>query len=512
MDILEQVVESLTSDEVRRFKILSNRFKADEEKKLLILFDAIRAGGYVSIEGDVIIQFYGNDDAKARNNYYRLRNKLLSNVEKSLLFYHFNYKNTLESLNNIQLSMLLMERGLYRETFHYLRKAEKIALENDQFNILEVIYDNMIQLAAKDIEVEIADIIKRRKDNFKKIQITRSHSEVLGSIIQELKKTNFSRSRKSDHLVDILEDTRKKLEEHQHIFHSANGRIMIIRAVGAMLIQKGAFIELEKYIKDNLVEFEQKNWFNKENHTTQIIMHIWRINALRKLMRLEEEAEQIEELIQHLEAFKKQNYKEYVIYYYSSKINNLKLLGKLQESGEVLQEAFKQTDILSLGLNELYLLISQADQYFCQELYINALDTLKKIQQHPKYGKLTEEIRFYLKIFEMTCNYEARNYGQATDSYEKIKKEFKTLYKDADYKHAQEFVEILLRLVEAAIHQRKVFIRSAYSHYVETYPQSEIAGNQVIMYELYLQAKLEDTNYYPLMIEKLTPSAIKKKK
>ena len=125
MDILEQIIENLTSDEVRRFKILSNRFKADEEKKLIVLFDAIRAGNYGAIEEEMVIQFYGDMSHNSKNNYYRLRNKLLNNLEKSLLFYHFNYKNTLEAYSTLQLSMLLEERGLYKETYYYLKKAER---------------------------------------------------------------------------------------------------------------------------------------------------------------------------------------------------------------------------------------------------------------------------------------------------------------------------------------------------------------------------------------------------
>ena len=122
MDILERIIENLTSDEVRRFKILSNRFKADEEKKLLVLFDAIRAGNFKEVEADIVTQLYGAVNARTKNTYYRLRNKLLSNLEKSLLFYHYNYKNSIESLSNLQLSMLYHERGLYREAFYSLKK------------------------------------------------------------------------------------------------------------------------------------------------------------------------------------------------------------------------------------------------------------------------------------------------------------------------------------------------------------------------------------------------------
>ena len=92
MDILENVIYNLSSDEVRRFKILSNRFKADEEKKLIVLFDLIRSGKYAEDESQIVIELYSESNAKVKNRYYRLRNKLLEIIEKSLVFYHFKYK------------------------------------------------------------------------------------------------------------------------------------------------------------------------------------------------------------------------------------------------------------------------------------------------------------------------------------------------------------------------------------------------------------------------------------
>ena len=159
MDILEQIVTNLSSDEVRRFKILSNRFKADEEKKVIVLFDAIRAGDFELMEDGLVTQMYGDLSPNSKNNYYKLRNKLLTNLEKSLLFYHFNYKNTIEAYSYLQVSTLLMERGLYREAYHYLKKAEKGALINDQFSVAEVVYDNMIQLAIKDVEIDPKSVV-----------------------------------------------------------------------------------------------------------------------------------------------------------------------------------------------------------------------------------------------------------------------------------------------------------------------------------------------------------------
>ncbi|TAE61490.1 MAG: hypothetical protein EAZ89_00530, partial [Bacteroidetes bacterium] len=276
MDILERIIENLTSDEVRRFKILSNRFKAEEEKKLILLFDAIRSGDIVSSEEAVVARLYGASDARARNSYYRLRNKLMSNLEKSLLFYHFNYKNAIEAYSNLQLALLFRERGLYRETYFYLRKAEKVAGEHEQFTLLEVVYDEMVKLAVY-YDVDIEQVIALRRQNLSKMEVLRSHSEVLGTITRQLSRRNYARSKKSQSVIETLETIRTQLEEHQELFHSSSGKMLIIKTVASLLIQKSAYSELSEYARQALIDFEQ----TRETHPTRLMLRIWRINSLQ---------------------------------------------------------------------------------------------------------------------------------------------------------------------------------------------------------------------------------------
>lgn len=499
MDILEQIIENLTSDEVRRFKILSNRFKADEEKKLLILFDAIRAGNYTQVEEEIVAQMYGDTGHNSKNNYYRLRNTLLNNVEKSLLFYHFNYKNATEVFSYIQLGLLLEERGLYKEAYYYLKKSEKIALKNDQFNVLEIIYDEMIRLASKDVEIEVEAILKNRKDNFRKLEVTRMTAEVLGVISQQLKRRNFSRtSKKNDSVIQMLEGIKDNLESHKEIFHSPQGKILIFRAVSAILQQKAAYSELEKYVKDTFEDFETHKLFNKENHATRILMRIWRINCLWMLVRVKDAKAEIQALEEDLEMYKRQNYNAYALYYFTSKVNNQKMTGDLDGAAQTLKTALQIKEITQSSNNEILLLISLSEQYFCQNLFTHAAECIQKIHAQPKYNKTDEEVRFYLTVFEMVIAFESRNYGTVTHLHSKLKSEYKAILKDEGYAKAHRFIEILSRMNEAEVDGRRVFLKSALASFEESFPPSDISGNEIIMYELYLRAKLEDKSYYSL--------------
>lgn len=506
MDILERIIENLTSDEVRRFKILSNRFKADEEKKLLVLFDAIRAGDFKENEDDVVRQFYGNISPKSKNSYYRLRNKLLSNLEKSLLFYHFNYKNSIESLSNIQLAILFRERALYREAYHNLKKAERVALKQDQFNVLEVIYDEMVKLATN-FEIDIESVLKRRRENLKKIESLRAISEVLGVVHQQLTRRNYSRSRKSESVIDTLESIKNSLEEHKDIFQSPSGRVMILKTVVTILIQKSAYKELVDYVKETFDYFEENKLFNKDNHPVRLTMRVWRINALLKMLHLREARKDIELLRDEIKMYKKQNFNEYAFYYYSNNVYTLKLLGELEKSNQSLKEAFSHKEILQNELYEPYLLLSLADQYFSQQKFEKAGEVISKILAHKGYSILGEEVKLYIRIFEIVTSYEDKKYEYAENCYKSVKKTFRTLLRDEFYQKPKKFLELIMRLNTAAIEGRNVFLKAAYRNFMTDYPPSEIGDNQIILYEVYLKSKLEESSYYHLLCEEVKKRA-----
>ncbi|MEO1417204.1 MAG: hypothetical protein AAFW00_18105 [Bacteroidota bacterium] len=502
MDILERIIENLTSDEVRRFKILSNRFKADEEKKLLILFDAIRAGDFKTTEPVVIASLYGSTDSKAKNSYYRLRNKLLQNLEKSLLFYHFNYKNSIEALSNIQLSMLFRERGLYREAFYQLKKAEKVGLDQDQFNVLEVVYAEMVKLATHH-EIDIESIIHRRRENQKKIEILRANSEVLGTITQELSRRNYARSKRSSSVIDTLEQIKAQLEEHAQIFRSASGKIMIMNTVAPILIQKGAYRELADYAQATLDDFESGNLFSEDNHTTRLRLRIFRINSLLKLLRLEQALKELEIFCEELDMYHRQNFNEFAFHFYANKVFALKLARRLDEAQGVLDEAFLQKEILKNGTPEVFLLISQADQHFSKEDYAKAILTLNRLLKHSHFSKLDAEIRLYVQIFRVVNFYEAGQHTQVADTAKSIRRSFRNLLKDEFYEKTTKFLEIVLRMNTAAVEGKKVFLKAALRNFTEAYPPSEIGDNQIILYELYLQSKLNpEYSYYQLLCNK----------
>lgn len=502
MDILENVIFSLTSDEVRRFKILSNRFKADDEKKLIVLFDTIRSEKFAGEEHLIVQDLYETNTAQTRNRYYRLRNKLLENIEKSLVFYHFKYKDSIHAFYDIQLATMFRERGTYQLALYFLKKAERKARDLDQFFILEQIYHEYTQLAIKDIEIDIEEVLERRNANLEKVRIQRKNTEALALITQKLKKSNFSRGKAS--VIDLLEKTRKHIEKSAQIFHSAEGRIQIFRTVSAMLHQKEAFDQLADYSAKTIAEINDAGLFNNDNHADRLMMRLWLINSLFKLGRFDAAANELGVFEKEMTLYKKQNYFTYLFNYLNTRINVAKCLGDHKLASSLIDEGLNTKELRSDPMHEVYLMRSRADQEFMMGDAKSASTTIEKLKKLQGYRLLDETANMYLDIFEVVVRFEIGDHTFVLQNYKPLKKTHRALLKALEFERVNFFFELLVKMSKAADSNQQVHLKAPLATLSAFYEGSPAHGsNEIILYDVYIEARLKGKAYKDLFLEKM---------
>src|SRR3954471_3948002 len=96
MDILNQIVEKLTKQELRFLKFYLGAIP-EEDRKDLLLIDYVRQSGNKFDEQKAIHKLnYKQDD---KNTYYRLKNRVIQDIGNSLTLLH-THKNDLYKLQH----------------------------------------------------------------------------------------------------------------------------------------------------------------------------------------------------------------------------------------------------------------------------------------------------------------------------------------------------------------------------------------------------------------------------
>ena len=120
MNLLQEVISSLTKEESRFFKLYAERTNSTKERKDLILFDQLRKSD-ITEEKLVNRLSYGN----SKNAYYRLKNRLLFDISKSLVLQHLNNEEDVLILHNLLLFRIFRQKQKNRVAEVFLKSRKK---------------------------------------------------------------------------------------------------------------------------------------------------------------------------------------------------------------------------------------------------------------------------------------------------------------------------------------------------------------------------------------------------
>jgi tetratricopeptide (TPR) repeat protein len=493
MDKLTEIIRSLTKQEVRNFKIYERRIGAERyEKKLLKLFDLLRAGKFSEHDDALVGKFYEKTN---KNAYYRLKNRLIHNLQKSLIEFHLEVDNRMTVLGTIMLARIFYFKANYKVAFNYLQKAEKQAIQAGAFNLLNLIYDEIISLSKYFFEIDPQQYLalkKKRQEEYARVQQV---DYMLATLNHRLHKTNFG-----ERGADLL----KQLEEVQHQFdllpekQTEAVRIEVHKVVRNILLQKKDFENLQNYLIRSFEQFEEDHFFNRQNHREKIILITWIVNTFHKNKRFEASWKWLEALEEALSAYNKLyshaylwTYYQSLITYYSSTGKNDKaitLLESLKEEpaeGEVFYGAFTYLPLISL--------------YFNLGDHSKATENLNELLHTNHYQSLSPPIRMHLAITEVILRIEMEDWNYAHARLKALNRSHRALLCAEDYAQEKAFVSLMRAIVTKPEPFQDAKLRKKMETFIQD-TEREVGSNP-IDYVAWIKAHIQQRKYYEVLLE-----------
>ena len=203
MDLLTEIVEVMSKEEIQAYKLYTLRKNADKERKDIKLFDAVKKGGVSYDENDTATLLYG---AAGKNSFYRLKNRLTSNLFKSLSVHHYDSSDVSSVFHLLNLSWLFYNKGSVDLALHCLKRAEVKSKKIERYDLLEVIYSEMIRIAQETVLVNPEEYIEKRNDNSIQLEKLKSLENALAVLNYKLKTTQNYTSKSFD-LIPFLSHT-----------------------------------------------------------------------------------------------------------------------------------------------------------------------------------------------------------------------------------------------------------------------------------------------------------------
>lgn len=438
MDIFNQLIDSLSKEEIQAFKLYALRKNANMERKDLLLFDFAKKQQEKYNEDDISGKLYPN---QGKNAFYRLKNRLTENILKSLSVHHFSTSDTNNIHHLLGLVQLFNQKGTSKLALHYLKKSEKNAIASENFEMLDIIYSEFIKISREFLSVNPEVYMKIRQDNYEKLSKLRELDNALAVINYKLKTTQNFTSKKNE-IIPLLETTIGKLVKDNDVLSSIKFRTKIYRAVSQVLLSKREYVALEKYLLQTFKDFETLRLFSEKNHDTKLQMATYITNSLFKNDKIKESLKWAAKLNEFMDEYKAVLKSKYQIFYFNALVNNYNVIDK-NKSIQILEEIRVGKWMETNPFLGIFVYINLALNWFDKFEYKKSIKNFQQLQLLDQYKNTGVSLRFKWSIGELIVRYQLQDSEFLSFRIKQVQREFKDVLNEQSNYRDKQLIEIL---------------------------------------------------------------------
>jgi hypothetical protein len=434
MDILQDLIKSLEKEELKSYKLYTKRTHNFESRKDIELFDSIKK------QPEETDKYHFNviyNDQKPDTKYYRLKNKIADDI--GMVLSNLNHKKPeIDVLHLVVLAKIFIGKQQYGLALHYLKLAERRAIEKEDYAVLEAIYEQMVRMSIQNTDESPTKIIEKRNENSQRLKLLQDLENNLAILSYEVKTTQNLTSKKE--ITSWLNHTLKNTIKLSYVKNSAQLRIKIFQNVCRLMLLLKDYTSLETYLKMCLVDFEKDKLFTKQTHEIKLQLLVYLCNASYMLDKHSQAIQFANVLYKAIFEFDKSLYDQYIFYYYNILVNNYSKTN-ITKAIDTLSSAQNEKQIKSNPNQYFYVLNNLAILNFDLKNYKQTSKFFSQMYVSQNFKSLDKAFVFKLQTFELINRLELQD-------YELCAKHLHQLYKLMDDVKEKESIKIDIAILD----------------------------------------------------------------
>ncbi|MBI3518605.1 MAG: hypothetical protein HY062_04510 [Bacteroidetes bacterium] len=481
MDILQDLIKSLEKEEIKSYKLYAKITHNFDVRKDIELFDSIKKQSH---EPDIYHFKALYKGSKPDTKYYRLKNKIADDI--GMILSNLNHKKPeTDILHLVGLAKIFIRKHQYHLAVHYLKLAERRAIDKEEYAMLEAIYEQMVRLSIQNMEENPAKIIERRNENSQRLKLLQDLENNLAILSHEVKTTQNLTTKKD--ITTWLHHTLKNTIKLSYVKNSSQLRIRIFQNVSRLMLLLKDYTSLEAYLKSCLLEFERDHVFTKQTHEIKLQLLVYLCNASYMLNNHTQSIHYAGVLHKAIFEFDKVLYDQYIFYYYNILVNNYSKTN-LSKAIDTLEAAQNEKQIKNNPHQYFYVLNNLAILNFDLKKYKQASKFFSQMYVSQNFKSLDISFVVKLHVFELINRIEL-------EDYEQCDKQWHHLYKLIDDMKEKESIKIdlamlgLIRQFLDTPQNRWRPLKSGIQAFIKKFSTSE-EGAGLINYAQWLESKV----------------------
>ena len=435
---LDIIIDSLSKEEVRFFKLFLNR-TVRKNRKDLDLFDYMRKqkGNYST--KDLLKKLKTN-----AGNYYTIKNRLYHELNNSMVWQYIWKDNQSKSFSYVLLGRLYKNKGELDLAFHFFQKAEKEAIESDLYELLSMIYSEIIQLSHELISINVDDFIQLKRDNMKVLSEIDEIDLLLAKIMYDVKtKQNYSNS--EDSVVELVKTKFNKISKQNNLLKSTRFRIRLFNMYSRLLLQKRDYKALENFVINSYDEFENEKLFDRSNHNDKLTILTYIANCLFKTNKNNQSLKYAELLLNSMKEYDGLLHDKYLFFYYNILVSNYSVTDK-EKALNYLDKASNNEVIKKLPAYNSFIYLNRSLIYYDQNKFKKSKQNISRLIMQKDFLLLDQSFQLKILITSIIICYK-NSEKNMLDKINDIRDSYSTLLKTEIHLRDSMFLDLISKKI-----------------------------------------------------------------
>ena len=437
---LDTIVQSLSKEEVRFFKIFLKRTD-NKNRRDADLFDLMRRKKGDIKTKDILKKLKTNP-----NNYYQIKNRLYHELNNSMIWQYVWKDQQSKSFSFVLLSRVYKNKGELELSFHYLKKAEKVAIDSDLYEVLSIIYSEIIQLSHELISIDVDNYIDLKRNNFKILSEIDEMDILLAKVMYDIKtKQNFGKSDGS--LLKLIKTKYGKISKEKNLVCSPRFRISLFKMYSRLLLQERNYKSLELFLMDSYNDFLKDDIFDRSNHNEKLTLLTYLTNCLYKTKKYKQSLKYSEELLSCMKEYDCFLHDKYLFYYYNILVLNFAKTDR-EKALDYLNKASRSEVIKKLPSYNAFIYLNRSLIYYYENNFKESRKNISRLIMQEDFLLLDKSFQLKILITELMIKTLISN-ENLNDKIRILKSDYKSLLLEENHIRDKKMIDLILKKIHS---------------------------------------------------------------
>lgn len=485
MDILQQIILLMNRKEVKHYKIYATRAVEHNDRKDIQLFDMMRKGKD-SYEDEKAFQLIYK--GKEKNAFYRLKNRLTEELNKSIFLQQHSEDETMTCFYWLALAYYYHSKQSLQVAYFYFKKTEKKAIALENYGLLDIIYSKMINLATELLAENPEVLIKKRKENRYKLNKLSEVEDILEAVEYRMKITQ-NLGKTSSNVLDILKKTLDEYSADEELRNSPKVQFGIYFIVSRTLLSNKDYKSLEVYLEQTYLDFDKRKLFNKSNHANKLQMLAWKANASFMNKNYQQSLEDAELLKKEMERFDGMLSDKFEIFYHNTLVVNFSVINP-EKAVDLLNSLTRKDFMDKQQYYGVFIYMNLALLYYQMKKNDLAIKHLSKLYQLDGFHSMDPLLKLKLNIGELLIRYDQKEFEIFDYRYRQVIKDNKIALESLGNEKEKKFLDLLGKIALNPLQIKSAAFIKSVQNYLNNFG-NEFDGEEVLFkYNDWLKQKV----------------------